>query len=225
MLSRVVSRSKEVLYRLGLDDRARIEVSQFVRGLAAELQRAPKQAPREAEYVHLGCGYERLPGFVNCDRMRNDAVDVVVDLRGSLPFASGSVKGIFHQHMLEHIDYPRGARHVLAESARVLRPGGLLRVGVPDLERYMEAYRAKDTTFAELVGVGRIDHAAEILNFVFGHMHRFIYDFDMLRAELERAGFRDVRRAEHRDSADPMLNQDNPSPGRLAESLFVEARR
>jgi predicted SAM-dependent methyltransferase len=231
VLSRLASRSKEVLYRLGLDDRARLEISQFVHGLAWSLGALGDTASsrvREhasAEYVHLGCGYERLPGFVNCDRMRNDAVEVVIDLRGALPFATGSVKGIFHQHFLEHVDHPRAARNVFRESARILRPGGYLRVGVPDLERYIEAYKKKDRAFAELVGLGTFDHAAQIMNFVFGHAHRFIYDFDALRTELELAGFREVRRAGHRDSADPMLNQDNPSPGRLAETLFVEARR
>jgi predicted SAM-dependent methyltransferase len=225
MLSRLASRSKEVLYRLGLDERARIEVSHFVRGLASDLRSAPERTQREADYVHLGCGYERLHGFVNCDRMRDAAVDVIVDLRGALPFATGSVKGIFHQHALEHIDYPRGARHLLAESARVLRPGGLLRLGVPDLERYVNAYRSNDTEFARLVGAGAVEHASQILNFAFGHAHRFLYDYDALRVELEMAGFRAIRRADHRDSADPMLNQDNPSPGRLAETLFVEARR
>lgn len=226
MLKQLASRSKEILYQLGLDDRARLEVSLFVRGLASDLQRRRSvPATAAADHVHLGCGFERLPGFVNCDRMATPAVDVVVDLRGRLPFSTGSVKGIFHQHVLEHVDYPRGVRHLLRESARVLRPGGYARIGVPDLARYVEAYQRGDRSFAETVGIGAVDHPAQILNYAFGHAHRFLFDYDALRAELQMAGFRDVRRAGHRDSEDPVLNQDNPSPGRLAETLFVEARR
>lgn len=217
--------SKELLYQLGLDDRARIEVAGFARALVSGLDRFVHRPPATADYVHIGCGHERLPGFVNCDRMSTPATDFVLDLVGPLPFAEGSVKGIFHQHVFEHIDWPRGARHLLAESARVLAPGGYLRFGVPDLRRYVDAYLAGDRAFATLEGIEEVEHAAQILNHAFAHGHRFLYDYEALRAELERAGFRDVRRAGHRDSADPMLDQDNPSPSRLAETLFVEARR
>src|ERR1700734_130053 len=140
MLTRALAASKEVLYQLGLDDKARVEVASFARGLVARLDRLGHPPPARGGYPHLGRGYERLPGFVNCDRMRTPATDFVLDLLGPLPFADGSVKGIFHQHVFEHIDYPRGARHVLAESARVLAPGGYLRLGVPDLRRYVDAY-------------------------------------------------------------------------------------
>ena len=157
--------------------------------------------------------------------MHTPATDFVLDLLGPLPFPDGSVKGIFHQHVFEHIDYPRGARHVLAESARVLAPGGYLRLGVPDLRRYVDAYLAGDKGFAVTAGIGEVEYAAQILNYAFGHGHRFLYDDEALRAELEHAGFRHVRRAGHRDSADPMLDQDNPSAGRLAETIFVEAQR
>jgi predicted SAM-dependent methyltransferase len=225
MLPRVLEASKEILYQLGLDHRARVEVSSFARGLLSGFDRIAHPAPRTADYLHIGCGYERLPGFVNCDRMTTPATDFVLDLVGPLPFADGSVKGIFHQHVFEHIDWPRGARHVLAESARVLVPRGHLRFGVPDLRRYVDAYLAGDKSFAATAGIGDVSTPAEILNYAFGHGHRFLYDYEALRFELERAGFRDVRRASHRDSADPMLNQDNPSAARLAETIFVEARR
>jgi predicted SAM-dependent methyltransferase len=225
MLTRALAASKEVLYQLGLDDKARVEVASFARGLVARLDRLGHRPPERADYLHIGCGYERLPGFVNCDRMRTPATDFVLDLLGPFPFADGSVKGIFHQHVFEHIDYPRGARHVLAESARVLAPGGYLRLGVPDLRRYVDAYLAGDRGFGVTAGIGEVEYAAQILNYAFGHGHRFLYDEEALRVELGRAGFRHVRRAGHRDSRDPILNQDNPSAARLAETIFVEAQR
>lgn len=225
MFQRITAGSKEILYRLGLDEQARSEVAFFVRSLIADLERLAERPPSDATYLHFGCGLDRFDGFVNCDRVRTPATDCVVDVRGRLPFRTASVSGIFHQHVFEHVDYPRGARRFLEESARVLRPGGRLRMGVPDLARYVDAYVRRDAEFARRVGLGEIEFAARILNHAFGHGHRFLYDFEALRVELERAGFREVRRAGHRDSADPMLNRDNDRPDRTTDTLFVEARR
>jgi predicted SAM-dependent methyltransferase len=175
--------------------------------------------------LHLGCGLDSFPGFVNIDRVRTPATDFVVDIRRELPFATQSVRGIFHQHAFEHIDRLRGGRTLLRESARVLVPGGLLRMGIPDLAKYVAAYLRFDKQFAAAIGLGDADHAAHILNHAFAHGHRFMYDFDAISAELRDAGFLDIRAAAFRDSADPMLNHDKDEPGRMAETLFVEARR
>jgi predicted SAM-dependent methyltransferase len=219
---------KARLYDLGLDETARIELSTFVRGAIAtttEKLLHPRQAVQGGDYLHLGCGSERLAGFTNVDRMRTPATDLVVDVRRTLPFATASVRGIFHQHAFEHIDRSIGGRTLLRESARVLVPGGTLRIGVPDLAKYVEAYLRFDRQFVQAVGIADVRAAAQILNHAFAHGHRFLYDFDAIRLELSDAGFRDVRKAEFRDSVDPMLNRDNDSPSRLAETLFVEARR
>jgi predicted SAM-dependent methyltransferase len=219
---------KALLYTFGLDETARIELSTFVRGavaMGAEKLRRPTRRLPGHDYLHLGCGSDHFAGFTNIDRVRTPATDVVVDVRRTLPFASASMRGIFHQHAFEHIDRPIGARTLLRESARVLLPGGVLRMGVPDLARYVEAYSSFDKQFAQAIGIHDVKVAAQIINHAFAHGHRFLYDFDALRAELADAGFRDIRKAGFRDSVDPMLNQDNDEPSRLAETLFVEARR
>jgi predicted SAM-dependent methyltransferase len=224
----VASYLKARLYDLGLDDDGRAELAGFSRGLVAagvELVGAKLRAPVKgrSEYLHIGCGVERLPGFVNVDRVRTPATDAIVDMRHPLPFATGSFRGVFHQHAFEHIDYPKGARMLLRESARVLASGGILRMGVPDLARYVDAYLRGDAAFATLIGVPNCEHRAQIINQAFRHGHRFLYDFEALEFELARAGFRSARRASFRDSADPMLNQDRDEPSRHAETLFVEA--
>jgi len=219
---------KARLYDLGLDETARIELSTFIRSAVAtmtERLRHPTGTPPTGDYLHLGCGTDCFPGFINIDRMRTPATDIVVDVRRALPFATASVRGIFHQHAFEHIDRSPGARTLLRESARVLVPQGTLRIGVPDLAKYVEAYLGFDKTFVDTVGIPDVTTAAQILNHAFAHGHRFLYDFDALRSELRVAGFRDIRKAGFRDSADPMLNHDNDTPRRLAETIFVEARR
>jgi len=57
-----------------------------------------------------------------------------------LPFPDASFDVVYHSHVLEHFSQPDGLRF-LGQLPKVLRPGGLLRVVVPDLERIVELYR------------------------------------------------------------------------------------
>ena len=65
----------------------------------------------------------------------------VADLRKGLPFPDSSFDAVYHSNFLEHLDRPT-ARRFLRECRRVLRPGGLTRVVVPDLEERSRAYLA-----------------------------------------------------------------------------------
>jgi SAM-dependent methyltransferase len=68
------------------------------------------------------------------------APDVIVhDLRKGIPAPDDSVDVVYHSHVLEHIDRDI-APIFLRECLRVLRPGGILRVAVPDLEKYARDY-------------------------------------------------------------------------------------
>lgn len=111
--------------------------------------------------LNLGCGYQTSARCINIDwslpvrlkgsrvgrlvaplvvtgdrKVAYDAMDDAVlrhNLRKGIPFPDQSVDGVYHSHLLEHLD-----RDVvptfLAEIKRVLRPGGVHRVVVPDLE-------------------------------------------------------------------------------------------
>lgn len=63
------------------------------------------------------------------------------DLREGIPRPDQSVAAVYHSHVLEHIDRDQ-ADAFIAETYRVLRPGGILRVVVPDLERAARSYLA-----------------------------------------------------------------------------------
>ncbi len=219
---------KNALYRLGLDEKSGLELSLFVRGipqaLATALRPHRTQTIPQGSYLHLGCGGKRLPGFINVDRYQTPGVDLVIDTRKALPFPDGSVGGIFHEHFLEHIDVAAATR-LLTESFRVLAPGARLRFAVPDLTRYLRAYRDGDAAFAALVGMENYAFPAQIINYVFGHAHRFVYDYQGLHHLLSGAGFVEIREAQPHDSPDSRLNQENRSPSRLAETLVVEARK
>ena len=64
---------------------------------------------------------------------------MVHDLSRGIPFPESSVDVVYHSHVLEHLDRDV-ARKFIRECARVLRPGGLIRVVVPDFERYCRNY-------------------------------------------------------------------------------------
>jgi predicted SAM-dependent methyltransferase len=84
--------------------------------------------------INLGSGERPLEGWVNVDALPDaPGVDVVADIVEPLPFDSASADALYASHLLEHVstdDVPG----VLAEWRRVLRPGGVLMIAVPDLE-------------------------------------------------------------------------------------------
>jgi predicted SAM-dependent methyltransferase len=84
--------------------------------------------------LNLGSGGVALEGFTNVDALPDaPGVDVVADLSARLPFADGEADLIYAAHVLEH--FPTDVvPNLLADWRRVLRSGGLLLVGVPDLE-------------------------------------------------------------------------------------------
>ena len=94
-----------------------------------------------SRYLNIGCGHHRHPDWVNVDMYDSGGGIIVHDLRTPLPFADGTFEVVYHSHALEHFDREQGER-LLRECRRVLAPGGVLRVVVPDLEQIARAYLA-----------------------------------------------------------------------------------
>jgi SAM-dependent methyltransferase len=82
---------------------------------------------------------------------------VVHDLSQGIPFPDNSVDMVYHSHVLEHLDRDV-ARGFVRECARVLRPGGLIRVVVPDFERYCRRYLEDVDRCEQLGGQAIQDH-------------------------------------------------------------------
>ena len=174
--------------------------------------------------LHWGCGSRILDGWVNIDGFPAPGIDFTMDLRGRLPFRDNSVQFIFTEHVLEHISHAAG-RKVLAEFYRVLQPGGVARIIVPDLKSFCESYLNSDQEFFEKVGVAGPNTADGMNSLFYGHFHRYIYDFDALRASLEKGGFEHVEHSSHLGSSHPELLLDTDSVERELASLYVEARK
>jgi predicted SAM-dependent methyltransferase len=172
--------------------------------------------------VNVGCGPSPTPGWANIDNSPSLALARVpqagtallerVGLIGAeqarmvrvartgavrrgradrLPFADGTVSVVYSSHMLEHLGRDE-ARAFLLECHRVLCPGGMLRLVVPDLERYVSAYR-EDGDADRLIDSLRMAQSKEqstLARLLVGFRgHRWMYDSRSLKGLVEKAGF------------------------------------
>lgn len=89
--------------------------------------------------LNLGCGHRFHPDWENVDFVAAAPAVRAHDLRQGVPYPDESFDFVYHSHLLEHFP-KRAAPLFLRECRRVLKPGGVIRVVVPDLERIVELY-------------------------------------------------------------------------------------
>jgi predicted SAM-dependent methyltransferase len=166
--------------------------------------------------LHLGSGIHRLDGWLNVDLVSMDP-DLVWDLRRSLPFPDGCARACFLEHVLEHFTL-EDVLDVLAECHRVLEPGGIVRVGVPDFGSYMRSY-AGDGAFIENKRPGRPTRLLAVAEVALSHGHRSVWDGETLEQVLAEAGFEQVRECKFGESA---LEPVPDAAHREAESVYAE---
>ena len=92
--------------------------------------------------LNLGCGTTWHPEWVNVDLTSAAPGILAHDLRRPLPFADRSFDAVYHAHVLEHLD-AQDAAPFMKECVRVVKPGGIVRVVVPDLEAICRLYAEK----------------------------------------------------------------------------------
>lgn len=157
-------------------------------------------------------------------------IDHRSDIRHLPMFPDASADLLYSCHALEYFDRVE-ALEVLREWRRVLKPGGVLRLAVPDFEALVQVYRK----YGDLNKVhgplyGRIDISTP--SGPSRLYHRTTYDFEALRSLLESVGYRSVRRYDwrktiHKDYDDfsqayvPHMDKDHG----ILISLNVEATK
>lgn len=107
-------------------------------------------------YVNLGCGARYHPEWTNFDIVPRGPGVVRADLSKGIPLPEASCDVVYHSAVLEHIR----REHVpgfIAECFRVLKPAGVIRIAVPDLERICALYLRK----LELAAAGDEDAARD----------------------------------------------------------------
>lgn len=149
--------------------------------------------------LHLGCGANLIPGWVNTDSTPSPGADYL-DFVRPFPLANNMFSAVFCEHTIEHVD-KAVAVQMVGEVFRVLRPGGAFRVVTPSLANFChlvmqpaspaaQKYVAFNRRYTNDPNAGM----AEAINRIFyDHGHRHIYMTEELTAMLERAGFKNVR--------------------------------
>lgn len=114
--------------------------------MVLERLRSPRKTrslplPRRAfaDHLNLGCGDRHHPGWTNVDLRPVHSEVLALDVTQPLPFEEGKFAVVYHSHLLEHLPRVQAAAF-LKECRRLLRPDGILRVVVPDLEQIADLY-------------------------------------------------------------------------------------
>jgi SAM-dependent methyltransferase len=89
--------------------------------------------------LNFGCGDVFHPEWVNLDAVPASRDLVAHDLRRRFPFPDASFDAVYGSHVLEHLK-PSAAERLLHDCRRILRPGGIVRLAVPDLETIARLY-------------------------------------------------------------------------------------
>lgn len=172
--------------------------------------------------LHLGCFDRKIHGFINIDIREDVEPDLVDDVFKLNKFEKNSVDLIYACHVLEHADYSE-SELALARWYEILKPNGVLRLAVPDMEaHFAHYYYHKDIRLLHSTFWGSQKHPYDY--------HKNGWDFKKLQEDLKRVGFRDTirydwRKTEHFYVDDysqtyyPHMDKEN---GKLM-SLNVEA--
>jgi SAM-dependent methyltransferase len=192
--------------------------------------------------LHLGCGRAHIPGWINVDVF---PAPLAMNLLWKAPFAAGAARYVFVSHALEHLFYPRDVTAFLSEVLRLLAPGGVVRLVVPDIEQCIEAYSSSNRLFfasRRETWSWWPENATRLEDFLayagagaepayLFEAHKYGYDFETLSKVLREAGFVGIERSTHMGSAHEALRVDTFSAVASAKygdrnySLFVEARK
>lgn len=134
--------------------------------------------------LHIGCGHNYLPGFTNVDLFSSVDADIYADMT-ALPFERESFDLLYCCHCLEHV-HRHCVLSTLSHWRDLLKPGGTLRLAVPDFGAVVKWYN----------DMGNLD---DLIGLLYGgqnhprNNHFIIFDHETLARDLRKVGFRDIR--------------------------------
>ncbi len=215
---------------------------QSVRGpyLMQQLQQLGVDQHSKKLKLHIGSGPYILEQWINLDIY---PAQLSTNVLWGLPFTNGQCQYVFLSHLLEHLFYPTDAMSLLEDIYRILAPGGVVRIVVPDIEQCIRAYQDNNAAFfqqrIEHWGAGdgqatRLEHflayagAGPDPAWLF-EAHKFGFDYETLERALQRVGFKIILRSGFMLSEHAALRVDEHSQVASAKygaqyySLFVEA--
>ena len=146
-------------------------------------------------YLEIGAGNKAgKNGWTTIDMTEN--CDIFWDLRKGIPFPNESVSKIYSSHFMEHLSYNEGQKF-LNECFRVLMPGGLFSICVPNAKIYIEAYINSTINLSKYCryqpaynNTTKIDYI-NYTAYMDGH-HKYMFDEENLLHILNSKGFKKV---------------------------------
>jgi len=139
--------------------------------------------------LHLGCGERYLAGYTHIDINKFEHIDINSPVDELGMFKTDSVDKIYASHVLEYFDVVEIYK-VLKEWKRVLKPGGELKIAVPDFNKLTKVY-IESSDIDNIIGpiMGRW----ELSNSEFIY-HKQIFDEKKLTKILAEVGFSNIHR-------------------------------
>jgi len=151
--------------------------------------------PEEPLKLHIG-GEEARAGWTILNVRDGPHVDRVGDCRDLSDFADGSVAEIYASHVFEHLGYLDDLPAALAECHRVLAPGGVLRLSVPDFETLCRVFLHPELSTEQRFTVMRIAFGGQTDPHDF---HKVGLTYEFLKDYLGVAGFSEIERVDRHD--------------------------
>lgn len=152
----------------------------------------PGPAPASAEPLRLHVGGEEVKaGWKILNIQAKPGVDFIGTATDLSQFADNTVDEIYASHIYEHLDYTGELFTALNEAFRVIKPGGMFKVGVPDLEALARLILAPNLDVQRRWYVMRMIYGGHIDDFDY---HYVGYTFQIMGQLLHQTGFRDIKR-------------------------------
>ena len=174
--------------------------------------------------LNWGCGGQGEPGWINSDRKTGRGIDLPCDIRDGLPLGDNSIDYAVSIHALQEVPIPEIVP-VLRELHRVLKPGGVLRLCLPDLDKGIDAYRRQDGAHFLIPDEDAQSLGAKfIMHMLWYGYSRTLFTQDFIAELLLRAGFTRADACGYRQTLSGhagIVELDN----REHESLFAEATK
>jgi predicted SAM-dependent methyltransferase len=198
--------------------------------------------PAEAVKINIGCGLSGIPGWHNIDNSPTIPLSRIpfarrflklpdwprdvrrYDVRKGLPYSDASVQYIYSSHTFEHFTWDESLV-IARECFRVLVPGGILRIVVPDLAICVREYTSDRDALASHHLLNRLSLRHTLHDALHpGSNHSQMFDARSLTHLLQLAGFSNPEVCEFQKSAMPEVVQLDLEV-RRRESLYVEAKK
>ncbi len=174
--------------------------------------------------LHWGCGPITPYGWVNSDIQPGPGVDVAADIRAGLPLPDNAFDYIVSIHTLPELSYADQDRALL-ELRRVLKPGGVLRLSLPDFDKALRAYTTEDIDYFLIPDeIVKTLSGKMIVQLLWYGRSRCLFTPEFTMELLERCGYQSIQLCSFRESRSEypgIIELDD----RELESFFIEARK